>query len=238
MAVDDDLGQVKALAFDTGGTVLDWYTGVRTALEQAGARRGLSADWDVITRDYRRRSLQTMLGAIGPRFTIDDVHRWVLEQLLIEHRLTALSPGDREEIWQSWHQLRAWPDFPAALIRLRRRYVVAAFTILSTSLVIDVSRSNELTWDALIACEMLGVYKTQPAAYRIAAGLLGVEPREVVMVACHNFDLLAARREGYRSAFVRRPAEWGPTGPPDPTPDPAHDFITDDFDKLATLLGA
>jgi 2-haloacid dehalogenase len=238
MAVGSGQGEVKALTFDTGGTVLDWYTGVRSALERTGTRRGLSADWDAITRDYRRRSLQTMVGAIGPKFTIDDVHRSVLDQLLTEHNLTGLSPGDRHEIWQSWHELRTWPDFPAALARLRRRYVVASFTILSTALVIDVSRANGLDWDCLIACEMIGVYKTQPAAYRIAAALLGLEPGEIVMVACHNFDLLAARREGYRSAFVRRPTEWGPTGPPDPTPDPAHDFVTDDFDELATLLGA
>jgi hypothetical protein len=26
----------------------------------------------------------------------------------------------------------------------------------------------------------------------------------------HNFDLLAARKEGFRSAFVRRPEEWSP----------------------------
>jgi 2-haloacid dehalogenase len=39
-----------------------------------------------------------------------------------------------------------------------------------------------------------------------------------LMVACHNFDLDAARGEGYQTAFVHRPAEWGPAGPPDPIP--------------------
>jgi len=29
-----------------------------------------------------------------------------------------------------------------------------------------------------------------------------------MMVACHNFDLNAARACGYKSAFVKRPAEW------------------------------
>lgn len=229
---------IRALAFDTGGTVLDWYSGVRTAFERVATRRGLEADWDAITREYRRRSLQTMVGAVGPKFTIDDVHRGVLDQLLTEHGLTGVGPGDRQEIWQSWHELAAWPDFPAALTRLRRRYVVASFTILTTSLVIDVSRANGLTWDCVIACEMIGVYKTQPAAYRTAATLLGLQPSEIVMVACHNFDLLAARREGYRTAFVRRPDEWGPTGPPDPTPDPAHDFVINGFAELADALGA
>jgi 2-haloacid dehalogenase len=232
------VSDLKAIAFDTGGTVLDWYTGVRAALERAGLRRGLSADWDTITREYRRRSLQTMVGAVGPRFTIDDVHRSVLDQLLAEHDLGDLSAEDRDEIWYAWHRLQAWPDLAAALARLRKRYVVASFTILSTALVIDVSRANGLDWDCVISCEMIGVYKTQPIAYQTAAKLLSLRPSQILMVACHNFDLRAARGEGYRTAFVHRPDEWGPAGPPDPHPDANHDFITGTFDQLADALGA
>ena len=82
-----------------------------------------------------------------------------------------------------------------------------SFTILSLSLVIDVSRRNGIGWHAVIPCEMLRVYKPRPQAYQLAAKLLGVAPAQILMVACHNFDLDAARREGYRTAFVRRPAE-------------------------------
>jgi 2-haloacid dehalogenase len=53
-----------------------------------------------------------------------------------------------------------------------------------------------------------------------------------------NFDLNAARECGYRSAFVKRPAEWGPAGPRDPTPNPAHDLIVETFPELADRLGA
>lgn len=35
-----------------------------------------------------------------------------------------------------------------------------------------------------------------------------------------------------RTAFVRRPEEWGPEGPPDPLPNMAYDFIIDGFDDL------
>jgi 2-haloacid dehalogenase len=84
---------------------------------------------------------------------------------------------------------------------------------------------------------MIGSYKPNPEAYTTCARWLGVEPQEVLMVACHNFDLLAARKVGYRSAFVRRPDEWGAAGPPDPTPDAAHDIVVDDFGQLAARLG-
>jgi 2-haloacid dehalogenase len=95
-----------------------------------------------------------------------------------------------------------------ALASLRPRYVCVSFTILTLTLVIDVSRRNGIAWDAVIPCEMLGVYKTRPEAYQRAAKLLGARPGEILMVACHNFDLDAARGEGYRTAFVRRPDEW------------------------------
>ena len=32
---------IAALAFDTGGTVLDWHSGIRGVLAEAGARHGV-----------------------------------------------------------------------------------------------------------------------------------------------------------------------------------------------------
>ena len=113
-----------------------------------------------------------------------------------------------------------------------------SFTILSLSLIVDVSRRNGIDWDAVIPCEMLRVYKPLPDAYWRAAAFLAVEPQEILMVACHNFDLDAARGVGYRTVFVRRPDEWGPAGPPDPVPNPAIDVVVDGFGELADHLGA
>jgi 2-haloacid dehalogenase len=231
------LAGIKALTFDTGGTILDWHTGLCQAFAQAGARHGLSRNWPEITNEYRRRSLKMMLSAVNPSFNIDEVHRRALDEVIEEFQLSALTADDRHSVWRKWHALDAWPDVPPALVRLRAKYMMMSFTILSTSLVIDVSRRNGLTWDCIVSCEMIGIYKTQPQAYRTCAQWLGYRPDELLMVACHNFDLMAARAEGYRSAFVRRPAEWGPAGPPDPVPNPAHDIIAQDFADLATQLG-
>ena len=228
---------MKVLAFDTGGTILDWHSGIVRVLAETGARRGVARDWHELANSYRRRSLGRMLGAADPDFTIDDVHREVLDEVLGETGIAEFSAEDRRAIAQTWHELDAWPDFAPALARLRRRYVCVSFTILSLSLVIDVSRRNAILWDAVIPCEMLRVYKTRPEAYRRAAAHLVVEPGEILMVACHNFDLDAARGEFYRTAFVRRPDEWGPAGPPDPNPNPATDLVVTGFAELAERLG-
>src|SRR5260370_28105556 len=91
-------------------------------------------------------------GQICPDFNIDDVHRRVLDELATEFGWSALTVEDRAEIVRAWHALDAWPDFPAAQARLRRRHIVASFTILTTSLIVDVSRKNGIGWDCVVSC--------------------------------------------------------------------------------------
>jgi 2-haloacid dehalogenase len=229
--------QIKVLAFDTGGTVLDWHAGLSSAMAAWGAARGVERDWHALANEHRRRSLRRMTGTVDPGFNIDDVHRDALGDLFDENGLGG-SPEDLRAIAERWHQMDAWPDFAAPLCQLRRTRICVSFTILSLSLIVDVSRRNGIDWDAVIPCEMLRVYKPHPDAYRRAAAFLGVEPHEILMVACHNFDLDAARGGGYRTAFVRRPDEWGPAGPHDPVPNPATDIVVDGFAELADHLGA
>ena len=94
-----------------------------------------------------------------------------------------------------------------------------------------------MSWDAVFSCEAIGKYKVLPAAYQTVARYLQLEPSEILMVACHNFDLNAAKAEGLNTAFVRRPREWGNDTPPDPEPNRIHDIIVDDFPGLARALG-
>ncbi len=228
---------IKSLTFDTGGTILDWHSGIKAALMAAGERHGVTADWIALTNDFRRRALGGIVNTIGHRYTFDDVHRSELDRLLNERGLERFTAADREAIFQSLYSLDAWPDFVPGLTRMRGKYPCVSFTLLTTALVIAVSRKNNFVWDAVISCEMLGVYKVRPEAYQGAAKLLQLKPSEILMVACHNFDLDAARKEGFKTCFVKRPLEWGPPGPPDPTPNLACDIVVDTFPELADRLG-
>ena len=228
---------IKALTFDTGGTVLDWHGGLSRAMAEVAGRRGLKADWAAAANEYRRRSLGTIVNQLGPRFNFDDVHRDQLDRVVADFGLGALTKEERDEIWRAWFGLDAWPDFVPGLDRLRAKFPCVSFTLLTPRLVIDVSRRNGIIWDCIISCEMLGVYKVRPEAYRATAKLLQLAPSEILMVACHNFDLDAARKEGFKTCFVKRPLEWGPAGPPDPIPNPACDLVVDGFGELATEMG-
>lgn len=223
---------IKALAFDTGGTVLDWHGGLVAALSSVGSHHGVSLDWHSVVNDWRRRAMKGIVGQVQPAFNMDDVHRRTLDEVLAHHGLNAFTAAERHRIWHAWHELDAWPDFPAAQAALRKTFPVVSFTMLATALVVDVSRRNGIVWDAVISCEMIGVYKPHAQAYATAARWMALEPAQILMVACHNFDLNAAQQAGFRTAFVRRPDEWGPEGPPDPKPNRDYDVIEDGFDGL------
>ena len=235
------IGDIRALTFDTGGTILDWHTGYARAFAAAGTRHGIERDWAAITNELRRRTLKAMLN-LGehepPAYNFDDAHRFTVEALVKENGLDAFTEEDIRDIaYDTPHGFTCWPDFPPVLPKLRERYTVASFTILSYRIIIDTAKKNGLSWDAVFSCEGIGKYKLLPEAYRTAAAYLQLDVGQCCMVACHNFDLNAAKAVGFKTAFVRRPTEWGAEGPPDPVPNPAHDIIVDDFPGLAKALG-
>lgn len=71
----------------------------------------------------------------------------------------------------------------------------------------------------------------------MAINLLGLRSHEVMMVAAHPEDLLAAQSQGMQAAFIPRPLEHGPHNIPDLTPNPAFQIIATDFMDLAQQLG-
>lgn len=233
---------IKALTFDTGGTILDWHSGFREALARSGAEHGVVRNWSTLTNELRRRSLKMML-RLGehepPNINFDDAHRTAVDELVREHDLGAFSEQDIKTIaYDVPHQFKCWPDFPPALAQLRQSRIVASFTLLSYRLVMDTAKANGLSWDAVFSCEGIGKYKTLPESYLTVAKYLQLRPEEICMVACHDFDLDAARSVGLRTAFVRRPDEWGPGRGADTSPNPANDWIFDDFVQLTEQFKA
>ncbi len=232
---------IAALTFDTGGTVFDWHGGIAAAFERVGAAAGIAGDWPALTKHWRRRStgwVNDGLPTDGGRATIDmdDVLRRTLDDVLARERVD-LPESARAQLVRAWRELDAWPDVPLALPRLRERFVVTPFTILNTELVISASRRARLSWDCVISCEMIGIYKTLPGSYATAARWLGQKHENILMVTTHNNDLRAAHEYGFKTAFVYRRKEWAEIPQPSPEPDPVADIVAEDFGDLADQLG-
>ena len=77
-----------------------------------------------------------------------------------------------------------------------------------------------------------------PAVDQLAVEYLGYRPDQILMVACHKYDLRAAKAFGMHTAFVARPLVFGPDARPDITPANWIDCCVDSFTSLADQLGA
>ncbi|MEV7380618.1 haloacid dehalogenase type II [Streptomyces lydicus] len=230
---------IDAAVFDVFGTLTDWRSSVTEALAETGGRAGLSADWAAVTdawrRSYRPALGKVLSGELAWR-PLDELHRLTLDEVLPAHGLGALGEAERQELVRAWHRLRAWPDAASGLEELCRGPVVTA--TLSNGGFGQVTRLVKqagLRFDCVLSAELAKSYKPDPRVYLMAAELLGVEPRRLLMVACHPDDLEAAATAGLRTAYIPRPLEWGPDAAP-VAPPTAVDLVAADVPALAHML--
>jgi len=232
---------VRALAFDVFGTVVDWRSSIIREGEELGQRRKLRVDWAAFADAWRagyHPAMDRVRRGDLPWMSLDQLHRQILDGLIEQFGIEGLSEHEIDELNRSWHRLDPWPDAIAGLARLKQRYVIATLSNGNVALLVNMAKRAGLPWDAVLSAELARHYKPDKEAYLTTARLLGLEPRQVLMVAAHKNDLRAARSAGMRTAFVPRPLEHGPGANVVTTPDPEFDLIADDFLDLAGKLGA
>jgi 2-haloacid dehalogenase len=234
-----DLSQVKALTFDVFGTVVDWRGSILREGQAFGREKGLDVDWAQFAEAWRAGygpSMDRVRRDELPWTNIDGLHRLILEGLLEPFGLSGLSEAELDHLNRVWHRLAPWPDAVEGLQRLRQRYVVASLSNGNVALLVDMAKRAGLPWDCVLSSELARHYKPDLEVYRLAAQLLGLAPPQVMMVAAHNGDLLAAQQVGFRTAFVLRAEEYGPEQTTNLEADPSVDVVAKDFIDLADQL--
>jgi 2-haloacid dehalogenase len=232
---------VKALVFDTFGTVVDWRTSVTQEVEQLARRKGLTVDGAKFADAWRAGygpSMDRVRTGQLPWTKLDRLHRMTLDRILIDFGITGLSETETDALNRAWHRLRPWPDAVAGLTRLRKRFIIAPLSNGNISLMTDMAKHAGLPWDCILGAELARHYKPDREVYQSAADLLDLDPADLMMVAAHLGDLHAAKTVGLRTAFVVRPLEHGPDGKPDLKADSTVDVSAQDFNDLASQLGA
>ena len=172
-----------------------------------------------------------------PWMNIDSLHRLILDDLLERHQVTGLSEVDKQELNRVWHRLNPWPDVSSGLGRLRQHAIVASLSNGNVALLVNMARHGGAVLGLCSFGRAGQALQAGPGSVPDGAALLGLEPRQVLMVAAHNGDLKASKAVGFRTAFVHRPREHGPEQTSDLAPDPSVDVVAKDFNDLAVRLG-
>ncbi|WP_067463901.1 haloacid dehalogenase type II [Actinomadura macra] len=236
-----DTAGVRVVACDIFGTTVDWRTGVADQVGAVAAELGVRLDGGGFADEWRDRYLPSMRRVNdGERdwAYLDTLHRESLDGLLDDRGLAdAFDGAARDRLVRAWHRLPAWEDAADGLARLRRRHVVAALSNGGFALMTHLIKAAALPFDCVLSAELARAYKPAPQPYLTAARLLDVAPAQVLMVACHTWDIDGARAAGLGTAFLERPLEKGPARTADRASDTASDLTVSGFTHLADVLG-
>ena len=213
MAPKDDASELKVLAFDIFGTVVDWHGGIRAEVERMlpgveGSACALA--WRAGYQPAMRAVMDRIAAGEGGFTLVDELHLHILDEVLRDFGVAdKLDRDGKRELNTAWHRLPAWPDSVQGLTRLKAKYTICTLSNGNIGLLTEMAKRAGLPWDCILSAEVFKAYKPDPRVYLGAAGVFDVTPSQLMLVAAHQDDLAAARACGLRTAYIERPHELG-----------------------------
>lgn len=239
MLADTPILSVRALFFDVFGTLVDWRSSIAREAETILKPLGYSLDWAAFADAWRgeyQPAMEAVRAGRQPFCKLDVLHRRNLEAILPRFHVQGLSEETLRALNLAWHRLDAWPEVPAALARLKRKFMIAPVSNGNISLMVDLARRNNFPWDAILGAEVAGDYKPKPRVYLAACEAFDLKPEHCMMVAAHSNDLAQAAKCGLRTGHVARPNEHG-LGTGERAPSVSVDVAGKDLSEVADKLG-
>jgi 2-haloacid dehalogenase len=200
-----DFTPYRALSFDCYGTLIDWETGIRQALQpwSAGHRVGASPD-ELLDRFGAH---ENVVEAESPTLPYPLVLAESLRRIGADLGVAV----DADEASEFGDSIGSWPAFPdsaAALRRLQQRYRLVILSNVDRASFARTNRRLGVTFDLILTAEDIGSYKPDPGNFdRLLAdvGSIGVERGELLHVAQSLFhDHRPAQRIGLPSVWIDR----------------------------------
>ena len=225
--------EIKALAFDQYGTIVDMQGGLTKAATPFLKAKGWTGDPSSFVTWWRRTHFEnSMIDAlldrghtpyrqIGHRAVSHVLDRCGISYTQFE--VTALVA----EI----ERLQPFPDVVSGLERLRASgFKLAILSNGDRDMLKAAGPHIGFPFDHVISVQEAGYFKPHWQTYAKAAEIIGLDRSSILFVANHAFDCIGAKAFGMRTAFIdRRKRPFGET-PHQP------DLIVSDFAELATRL--
>jgi 2-haloacid dehalogenase len=129
-------------------------------------------------------------------------------QMLARTRGINVTDDDKRDLTKVFASMPLHPDVPTGLSRLRE----AGFRLFTlTDNLLEV-QTHQLEgghiahhFERRFSVDGVRRHKPAPEAYAYVESELGVEPGELLLIACHTWDVLGAVAAGWRGALIQRP---------------------------------
>lgn len=193
----------EILVFDVNETLLD-VGALEPAFTRAFGDGSVFAHWFSELLLYSQSA--TLMGAYADFPTIAGA----VLQMTAAARGVQLSDAQRLSILTAVRSLPAHPDVVPALERLRDagRRMVTLTNSSPAALKAQLANAGlTALFERAFSVDAVRRFKPAPEPYRHVARELGVDTKELRMVAAHAWDVAGAMQAGCRAAFVARPGK-------------------------------
>jgi 2-haloacid dehalogenase len=225
--------QFAVLTFDCYGTLIDWETGILTALVPILTRYGVTIDSNTTLELYGQ--FETDLES-GPYREYRAVLRGVLEAFGAKFGFTPTAAA-LQSFAESVKNWPAFPDSARALQALRQKYKLAILSNIDDDLFAFSARRLETQFDWVITAQQVKSYKPSLNNFRQALARLGVPPPQILHVAQSLYhDIVPAKELGLATVWVNRRQGQAGFGATPPAQAQA-DVEVPNLQTLATLIG-
>jgi 2-haloacid dehalogenase len=198
-----NFAQFQVLTFDCYGTLIDWETGIFSALRPILAAHGKTiADFELLNL-YSQLESEAEQGEFRPyREVLQSVVRGFGERL-------GFKPTE-VQVRSLPDSLANWPPFPdtvAALRDLKTRYRLAIVSNVDDDLFAATARRLEVPFDHVITAQRAGAYKPSLKMFKLAQQRIGAAPRQWLHVGQSLYhDVIPAKSLGIATVWVNRPS--------------------------------
>jgi 2-haloacid dehalogenase len=202
------LTDFKVLSFDCYGTLIDWETGLWTALQPLAKAAGISRDVALETFGAMESAQQHETPSLLYRDILARVHAklantWDVKSTEADARAFGTSVGD----WPTF------PDTPAALAYLKQHYKLVILSNVDRQNFDASNKKLGVAFDAICTAEDIGSYKPDPRNFdalvkRVTE--LGHRKQEILHTAQSLFhDHVPAERAGLARCWINRRGDKG-----------------------------
>jgi 2-haloacid dehalogenase len=225
--------EIKALAFDQYGTIVDMQKGLVEAATPFLERKGWGGEPHRFVTWWRRTHFEnSMIDALCDRGHTP--YRQIGERAVahvMDRCGIAYTPEEVKWLVGEIEKLKPFADVPAALEKLRRAgYKLAILSNGDRDMLEAAQPHIGFAFDHVISVEEAGYFKPHWKTYATAEKIIGEDRSKILFVANHAFDCIGAKSYGMRTAFIdRRRRPFGQT-PHQP------DLIVGNFAELALSL--
>jgi 2-haloacid dehalogenase len=198
-----DFNRFEILTFDCYGTLIDWETGLLSALHRILSAHGKKIDDATLLELYGNFEQLSEQGAFRPyREVLQSVVRQFGDKLgFVPTVEQTRSLPDSLALW------KPWPDTVAALRQLKSRYRLAILSNVDDDLFAATRPQLEVEFDEVITAQQAQAYKPSLKIFELALARIQAPAHRILHVGQSIYhDVIPAQALGLATVWVNRPS--------------------------------